>query len=211
MRWLRWSGVVALGSCVLPELVSVDAGMCPEVIDNQWPTAATLAEDLPIPGGTPGYTIGQVPPDFGLVDQYGDTACLRQFQGRYVVLDASALWCSPCQDIARALPCVHEAYDDQVVYVTLINQGISNGVAAVADDARKWAGQFELPTPVVADQGEVFTSRFPGDGLPSFLLLDPTQRVIASAQGRDGEPEIHAELARRIGISVSHCHGAVAE
>ena len=39
-----------------------------------------------------GYAVGQISPDFSLVDQYGEDVTLSDFCGNTIILEASAFW-----------------------------------------------------------------------------------------------------------------------
>lgn len=210
MRWMCLVGAGLTVACgPLPRLIEVDAGSCPDSIDNRWPSAAATAAELPEVLGAAGFREGEVPPDFGLVDQFGDVTCLRQFVGRYVVLDASALWCDPCRDVAQSVACVREALGEPLVYITLINGGTETGGPPESEDPRRWAEAFELDldpqTPVLGDPGLVYTSQFPGDSVPSFLLLDPEQRVVRAGAGKNVAYEIEDWLSEHLDRSTAHC------
>lgn len=208
-RTILLSVAVAAAGCTLPELVTPYAGTCPETISNRWPAFEDLKGRRPSYDDI-GYNVGQVPPDFSRTDQFGDDVCLWQMAGNYVVLDVSALWCVPCQIIAESVACTQETFGDELVYMTFITEGQVTGTPATDEDVVAWAGQFGLDkggqTPVLNDAGAGFTDGFPGDGLPSFMLLDPDLEVVLSGEGEVTEQEIRNELADIFGVSAEGCH-----
>lgn len=198
-------------SCELTELVTPDPGSCDDELNNAWPKFEGNEGKPPvITDAEFGYQVGQIPPDFALVDQNGQETCLRQMYGKYVILDSSALWCRPCRIIAETVACTQETFGDDVVYMTFITEGSVNGTPATSDDVEQWSTSFGLGegtlTPVLNDGGTVFTEGFPGDGLPAFVLLGPDLRVIMSGEGEESEREIKNELAKRLNVEVPDCH-----
>lgn len=55
-------------------------------------------EDPPTPAETTLTRVGQVAPDFTLVDLEGGEFTLSQHQGKIVLLNWFATWCPPCQE-----------------------------------------------------------------------------------------------------------------
>lgn len=199
---------MAMGCGELPNLVTPDPGSCPDTLDNGWP-AVEAGDRLQAAESEQGYEVGDIAPDFNLVDQFGNETCLWQLQGKYVVLDTGAKWCSPCRLIAEHVACVQEAYGDDVVYVTLITEGFPQGTPSVFEDVVEWSDEFELgkgtQTPVLLDSGGVYAEGFPGDGLPSFLLLDPDLRIIYGGETATAEREIRNMLDQLLPTDSTEC------
>jgi thiol-disulfide isomerase/thioredoxin len=208
---MRNTGLILIllaSACERTELESPKVGSCSEATEaNQWPYFDGSAGEPPLITET-GWEEGQVPPDFELVDQFGAPTCLWQMYGHYVVLDVSALWCVPCQDIAETVACQQETFVD-LVYMTFITQDADSQPADLIH-AQQWAENFGLDdgtlTPVIADGGEVFTSQFPGDGtLPTLVLLDPELKMVTWGVGEEADVGIRAELESALGVDVDVC------
>jgi len=157
-----------------------------------------------------GWNEGQVPPDFQLVDQFGDPVCLWQMVGKWVVLDSSTLWCEPCKEIASTVKCQAEEYGEDLVYMTFIVQD-QNSQPADATHAAAWAEEFELAgetqTPVLADGGEVVTSNFPSGNtqFPVLMLLNPDLEIVMSGIGSTADVPVRRALDEELGDVASEC------
>ncbi|MEZ4237410.1 MAG: thioredoxin family protein [Myxococcota bacterium] len=203
------TALVGIGTaCGRAQLATPDAGSCSaETAANRWPQFEGTDGAPPLVTET-GWGVGQVPPDFQLVDQFGDPVCLWQMVGNYVVLDSSTQWCEPCKRIAATVACQQETYGD-LVYMTFIVQD-AGGNPASAEHAEQWSDAFGLGegtlTPVVADGGAVGTSQFPGDGgFPTLVLLDPELRVVVAGSSEGTEQEIREALDEALGVSADAC------
>lgn len=212
MRMLLPLAALGLSGCALTELTSPQTGSCSSAIDaNQWPKFESTDGEAPVVVDDEiGWTEGKVAPDFELVDQFGDPTCLWQMTGKYVVLDASALWCEPCKQIAETVKCVQETVGPDLVYMTFITQD-ATGQPATAEHATQWSDAFGLGegsvTPVIADGELVYVSDWPGGGntLPTLVLLDQDLRVVRSGLGAPAELQIREELERLTGVDTSAC------
>jgi thiol-disulfide isomerase/thioredoxin len=195
-------------ACVRTELVSPSRGSCSEeTASNRWPQFEGTEGEVPLVTET-GWGQGQVPPDFQLVDQFGEPVCLWQMIGNHVVLDSSTLWCEPCKQIASTVACQAETYDD-LVYMTFIVQDTQSQPAEL-EHAQLWSDAFGLGdgtlTPVLADGGEVVTSQFPGNGgFPTLVLLDPELRVVLAGSSEETDREIREALDEALGVSADAC------
>ncbi len=114
--------------------------------DNTWSVAT------PPPGlNGEGYELGDVIPDFRLIDQFGADVSLWQFYGNVVLLDISTIWCGPCQALAEHTEETWRDYADEgFVYLTLIQED-ANSAPPDAQDLMLWVDEFELTAPVLAD------------------------------------------------------------
>src|SRR5688500_8285864 len=95
MRWILFLSMTA--GCV-PRLYTPESELVLadwEPPENSWETGAPAADLV-----GEGYAVGDVVPDFRLLDQHGDEVSLWQFYGSVVLLDVSTIWCGPCQDLA---------------------------------------------------------------------------------------------------------------
>ena len=196
--------------CQLSELATPESGACSDAIaNNPWPKFEGSKGTSPdFQKKDVGWGEGMIPPDFELQDQFGNPTCLWQMVGNFVILDASALWCEPCQRIASEQACVQEALGDDVVFMTFITQDASSQPANDSH-AVDWSNAFGLgdgtQTVVMADGGEVVTSGFSNATLPSLVLLDRELRWILAGQDASADLPIRLELESRLNRSADEC------
>lgn len=217
-RVFRLVAVAAFGltaACQLAELQTPQSGSCSDAVrENRWPQFEGNDGEVPLyPEAEIGWGEGLVPPDFELTDQFGDPICLWQMVGKHVVLDASALWCEPCKQIAKKLPCTAGALGDDVVFMTLITED-NRSLPADQSHSEAWSTTYELDqgtqTPVIADGGKVVASGFSGVTLPSLVLLDTDLRWTIAGADAGAELPILNALEEATGNTVS-CEGEEAE
>ncbi|MBX2803624.1 MAG: hypothetical protein KTR31_38455 [Myxococcales bacterium] len=187
-------------------------GSCDEqTATNRWPQfegtngAAPTYSDCDV-----GWSVGQVPNDFQLTDQFGEPMCLWQLVGKHVVLESTALWAQPRNPDADSLACRAQAYGDQVVFLTFVVED-SSSLASRDVHAVQWSDAFGLGdstlTPVVADGEETVVASFPGGGrpLPANVLLDEELRIVVAGSSEILAAEIRDRLQAATGINVDHC------
>lgn len=127
--------------------------------------------DLPAAGT--GNEVGAVAADFALTDQFGDTLRLHDFCGKAIIVDASAMWCTTCQDAAPGLQQLYTTYKDRgFIVITLLGEDME-GATPDQDELNQWADDYGLRYPVVADKNSSVTARYLEGAPPGMMLLSP--------------------------------------
>jgi thiol-disulfide isomerase/thioredoxin len=102
-----------------------------------------------------GYGVGDVAPNFHGIDQTGQPVSLKDFQGEFVVLDYSAVWCAPCNgEMSLGLPASAIApVTDQGIPVHIQNLQVllqnASLQQAVLADVQRWAKKYNPNFPVL--------------------------------------------------------------
>ncbi len=169
---------VALVACI-PVLTSPpgskdDAGpwLAPE---NSW----GLCDGPPEGFEGEGLSVGEVAPDFRLLDQHGAEVSLWQFHGCPVVLDFSTMWCAPCAELAEDAQALADDYEDiGLVYLTVMPQD-TGSEPPDQDELMDWSEDFELAEPILSDdEGYTYQLVTGGRGFPAVLLIDQDSVVV---------------------------------
>jgi thiol-disulfide isomerase/thioredoxin len=110
-------------------------------------------------------------------DQDNQPFDLYKFYGQPIVIDLSAMWCSPCASAADEAQSVQDAYADKgLVYITVLVENTKREEPTVSD-LQAWAETFgNVTTPVVAGARSMLESSGDGtwtvEGWPTFYYID---------------------------------------
>jgi thiol-disulfide isomerase/thioredoxin len=112
-----------------------------------------------------------------LPDHLLNTWKLYNYEGDIIMLDFSAMWCSPCREaakISQSLQDEYGSYGVQIVTVLLADTG-NNDPDAV--DAQAWIDQYSITTATVllgsADLiGDPDEGGYPISAYPTFVFID---------------------------------------
>jgi peroxiredoxin len=166
-----------LSTACTPHLVSGEervSGATWEAPENRWGVNTPPAD---LKGQ--GYAVGQVPHDFRLVDQFGETVSLWQFYGSVVLLDISTMWCRPCQQIASEVTETwHDYQDEGFIYLTMLPEDV-DGNSPDNEDLNQWADSFEIEAPVLGDDGTYAYAVEPNSLWPVLMLIERDMRIVA--------------------------------
>lgn len=166
---MRFALLLFAVGCV-PELHSPDSAL--EQSDWEAPSNRWATSSPPAGLDAEGFSVGEVPPDMRLMDQFGDEVSLWQFYGSVVVVDVSTMWCAPCKILAQEVNETWHDYQEQgFMYLTLLPQ---NNVGEVPDqdDLNTWAEDFGIEAPVLADTLGFSDQISPDAQYPTLLVID---------------------------------------
>jgi len=168
--------LVLLGTACTPHLVSDIEGVSGAnwvAPDNRWGVRAPPADLV-----GQGFSEGQVPHDFRLLDQYGDEVSLWQFYGSVIFLDISTMWCRPCQQIASEVTETwHDYREEGFMYLTVLPEDVE-GNDPDHEDLNQWVDSFDIEAPVLGDDGTYAYAVEPNNLWPVLMLIDRDMTIL---------------------------------
>ena len=136
---------------------------------------------------------GRPAPDFITSALNKDSFSLKNFKGKYVVIDVWATWCQPCQLQAPNFDGLAEQYtNENIVFV------------ALSIDDNKWVWENEASyrglrvLQLHANDKNVFGQAYGIDYIPRYILLDPNGNILSAQMPEPGNPLFEEILRREI-------------
>jgi thiol-disulfide isomerase/thioredoxin len=138
-------------------------------------------------------------PAFEAVSIAGNKMNLKDFKGRYVVVDVWATWCGPCKGETPFFERYAEMYaGDKVAFVSLsVDEG--NNVYAWQYEA---AAKSKRVVQLRAEAPFEFMSKYAIESIPRFMLIDPEGKLTMINMPRPSDPVFEDYLRREVGITL---------
>lgn len=136
----------------------------------------------------PAALVGKPAPVIKLISADGKTISLTSFAGKPVLIDFWATWCGSCLD---AIPSLEKLYS-KTAAKGLVVLGVDQDEEP--QDASDYLAEHKEPWPNFHDGGEI-TKSLPHQGIPYFVLVDGTGKVVYASSGFD-ESKLTANLAK---------------
>jgi peroxiredoxin len=136
---------------------------------------------------------GNNAPSFKLKDLSGSSVSLSDFDGKVVMLEFWATWCTPCKASAPELEALYQRYKDR----DFVLLGISLDRGDATDRVGAFMDVYGLHFPVLLDGDKKVAKIYRIAGIPSLFLLDRKHKIVARHTG-ELDPAVKAELVRKI-------------
>mgnify|MGYP001169131770 FL=1 len=142
---------------------------------------------------------GDLIPRFEGLDQFGQSVDLYDFanQDKIIILELSAGWCSPCNDLAswiatndleitnnrwwkdRYFPIRDMINSGEVILINCMYEGFEKKITVTPHDVQKWYDMYPDPNvPILADEYRFLHSWVMPTGLPTIFLIDENMQLI---------------------------------
>ena len=109
---------------------------------------------------------GEPAPDFQLKNLDGQSVSLSDFQGKPVLINFWASWCSPCRDEMPYLQQIYEEWSGRGLVVLAINIGESPA------EAKSFLKTHNLSLPVLLDTKQAVAGKYNIRGIPTTFFID---------------------------------------
>ncbi len=141
---------------------------------------------------------GSDAPAVAMIDVEGKSVRLSDLYGKYLYIDVWATWCAPC--------CAEIPAMEQLVKAFLGNDKIAFVSISVDTDRQKWHKKLDADKPqwaqYVSDKSlsENVTLQFGISGIPRFIILDPTGKIVMPDAPRPSTPGMVQQLQGILGM-----------
>lgn len=137
------------------------------------------------------FEIGKPAPDFTLLDFEGNEHSLKDYKGKYVIVNLWASWCPFCIDEMPVFQKAYDKYKDQGLEIIAINRGENQEIA------QTYAKNLNLTYPLLLNPTDDIAKAYQLRAMPTTYFLDKQGNLLEIKHGAITE-EMFEELLRRV-------------
>ena len=117
--------------------------------------------------------------NFNLRDQYGNVHTLKDYDGKYLVLNFVSSWCTYCK---QEIPAYHEyaVNKDDVVYFYVMSDVVNTSSGGSTTD--EFVKEYNVTVPVLYDDGTMF-NYLGVNSFPTMVYIGPDRTIIGYQSG----------------------------
>lgn len=136
---------------------------------------------------------GMPSPKFSAYENYdGNETSLDDLKGKYVYIDVWATWCKPCKNEIPFLKKIEKKYHDKNIEFVSIS-------IDKQEDYFEWREMIEEKelggTQLYAKEDKAFVQGYKINGIPRFILIDPTGNIVDSDAPRPSDTKLEELLS----------------
>ncbi len=154
--------------------------------------AASRLQVLFKPQPIEGLRVGNVAPDFELIDLSGKPLRLRDLRGKAVILNFWATWCAPCR---QEMPLLQQAFA-QYAPEGLVIVGVDLGEEQTI--VQNYVDQLGIDFPIVLDREEQVSRRYRVFGLPTSFFINRQGVIDYMLVGPVSDKLLHRQLPQTL-------------
>lgn len=138
-------------------------------------TPSAAEPKAPMADGTPMAKIGELAPDFELVDLDGKKHSLSAYRGKFVVLEWFSPGCPACKYAYSKGPftTMPERYVKEGMVWLSVNSEAPENDAATPDMNRKFVETYKMQVPIVFDPKGIVGRSYGAKSTPHMFVIDP--------------------------------------
>ncbi len=121
--------------------------------------------------GEVGQFIGDLIQAFVEEDHNGNTFSLDTLKGKVILLNISAMWCSPCRSEASELMEIYNTYKERGLEIVQCIYQDEEGNSSDQSDIQRWVKEFVLGFTVLTDPDKSLIDFFSFDGIPFNVII----------------------------------------
>ena len=128
-------------------------------------------DNTPQDSGEIGQFIGDLVQVFVEQDHNGNTFSLDTLKGKVILLNISAMWCSPCRSEASELMEIYNTYKERGLEIVQCIYQDEEGNSSDQSDIQRWVKEFVLGFTVLTDPDKSLIDFFSFDGIPFNVII----------------------------------------
>ncbi len=134
-------------------------------------TVEDAGDNTPQDSGEIGEGIGDFIQAFTEFDQNGGTFSFESLKGKVILLNISAMWCSPCRSEASELMEVYNTYKERGLEIVQCIYQNEEGNSSDQSDINRWINEFNLSFTVLTDPDSSLTGFFNFNAIPFNVII----------------------------------------